>query len=285
VIYSRSELNKVVESNIENENLMTQLTRHLVLVKFDISLEERKQFIQYWITEKSYAKEDLISKAWIFGIVTDDRELLTDKQRKHIGTWFKKYSNKINALTALAWFPKHLETFGINELSNEIIDKILSKREKNGSWIGNVYRSVRIMYSMSNSNHFNVQKLHTSYSFIEKKLKTGTELNAKISAQILKLLFASDKIGQDVKNYVIESIIEKNKKSLTEEITKILSNDKVGEALELLLDRKNNDSEVVLLMRRLSFVKTSFNNGIIGFEDKNIEKQRIAASILQMIRE
>jgi len=267
-------LQEVNDYDVSDDNIVKVLKRHLVLVVFELNKKERLQFVKYWLSDGFYKNEDIVTVSWIFGMLADDMNLLDESQKNELKLKLKKLSKNIKSQTSLSWMPFHLEKFGYYDLASDIINELISNTESNGSWVGNVSRTTRILHAISKSKSSKNKDFSKSFNFIEKRLQKGIDLDAKLVTQIIKLYYITNKLGIDFRDLIIEKL-HSNTTDQISMVMSLLGKNKIDQALKFV--EVNNlipFTESTLIKSRISNINDTFNKGFISVEQKDIERQR-----------
>lgn len=213
-------LDDVEKESLDNLDITSQLIRHLVLIKYNMNLDERKGFIQYWLHDKNFKNEDIVATSAIFQTLFDDKELLTTEVIAYLKKWLLQQVKNIRSLVIRAWFPYYLELFEKDDDSKVVLREVLNQRNKNGSWRGNLDQTIRIGFALSNSKYFQEEKIGSTTDFILNRfLEKGVGINLTNSCRLSKYLFKIDKLQKDYFESILFQV--KSKRKLTSEIKDI----------------------------------------------------------------
>ncbi len=273
--------------DINDLNIVNQLTRQLILIKYDIEKEERKNFLNYWILEGNHKKEDLITISWIFGLGVEDKANLDEKWMKYFKDFFIKTSKTLKSITAKSWMPNYLEKLGFNDISEKIIASILASRENNGSWDGNFEKTIRVAYALSTSNYCKPIEMQKTLSYIENKLDRIPQLTFKNSSLILKLFFRFGRFEDDLKQYILNQIQFDSNLIMQKDLKQLLLEGDIKKAITEVKSHCNGspnlENELILIASRMNNIEEFNRLGIITYEDYNSQRNRIIFSLLEFI--
>jgi hypothetical protein len=248
---------------------------------------ERKEFINYWLEEGYYKKEDIVTIAWIIDICIMDYKLLSEKWKLYVHKWTKTYSLIIKSIVTKSWLPSNLEKFGELDLSKKVIDEILSEQSNNGSWNGDFDKTIRISYALLHYSLTPVSNIKKSIEFSNKFILKGYFPDAQFTSKLLKFYFKSGYIETDLSNHINEKINYKATSKI-EEIKKEIASGNILHAIDMLRIRggfRDNslDSAIILQSSKLADVDKEYTSGNIGYETYRIEKTKITNGLLGLL--
>ena len=199
-------LNKIANSSIEDLNLITVLIRQFVLLKYNICENERKQFIKYWLYDEFYKAQNFVTVSVIYWIAIEEIEFLLDNWKDKLPKKVENLEKNIKSIVIRAWLPYYLESFNKIELAKSVANEILSSRDRNGSWSGNIEKTLKVSYALSCSKSIKKETLQKSIEFLNSRIMLGINFNVKNCALILKLYYKLNLIGVDLIKYIQENI-------------------------------------------------------------------------------
>jgi hypothetical protein len=274
--------------NVSKLQLVELLIRQIVLIKYNLQEAERKEFINYWLEQKFYKQEDIVTIAWIIDICAMDNHLLNAPLREYIKHWMIKYCMRIHSLVVKSWFPHHLELFGELDLSKQVLEVVLAEQSKNGSWQGDFDKTLRIGYALSHSSKCPKHPLLKCVDFTHKVLVKGHGQNVELVAKLLKFYSRVKRIDNDLVDYLNE-VLNRNRNTTVEDIKRVIGRGEIETAIEMLSAYKklNGDSqnlgEVILQSSKLAEINKEYRLGKIEFATYNIEKTKITNGLLGLI--
>jgi hypothetical protein len=192
---------RVINSQIPFENqrkfIVDTLIRQIVLIRYDVSLEERKTFLDYWIEKKNYSGEEIITVTYILSIAIEQQVLLSPKSRLYVQEWFIKHPD-IESKRVKSWVPHYLVLSNYKSEAIKIAMKLLGERNKNGSWGGDLRGTTGIAYALAYSKVFDPSDFKPTIRYIRDKLSRGFSGQVSHEAAVLKLFYRLDVIPSDI---------------------------------------------------------------------------------------
>lgn len=206
-------LNEIANCSIDQLNLVTTLIRQFVLIKNNTNENERKQFINYWLHDEFYKEQDFVTASIIYWIAIEDFEFLSDDWKVKLPRKIENLEKSIKAIIIRAWLPYYLERFDKLELAKKVINEILLARDKNGSWSGNIEKTLKISFALSCSKFVDKDILRKTIEFLNSRIILGVNFNIKNCALILKVYYKLGLIEVDLLSYIQDNISNEQSKS------------------------------------------------------------------------
>lgn len=271
---------------INDEKVYLLLIGQIVFFKYGIALDHRKRFLKYWIEEENFKKSglDIITITWMIEVASENIMLLNAKWKNYIIKWQLKNANKVNSFVSKSWFPYYLEKYSEFDLAKKIYQEIVDEKFSNGSWSGDLSRTVRILYALSYSRYFDRLDFDDSANFIVNRIRKGIEMSVKLNSQILKLYKKLGLVTEYDNNYIVDCL-KKNDLVVVERIRKLIESDQIIDAIDLNrnLLRNNFCNEFILLKSSYIEIESLYMKGSLKTDLFLLEKRKIKNSVLSLI--
>lgn len=177
-------------------SIVETLIRQLVLFRFDLALEERIQFLDYWVEKRELRGEDIVTVAYILGVAIEQERLLSSTSREYVRNWFRRHL-RINARRVRAWLPRYLSLAGMQQEALDQATNLMKERDDNGSWGGDMRATASIAYALLYSRIVQPESLGLTRDYILRRLSRGFSGQVAHEATVLKLLSLLGEIPPD----------------------------------------------------------------------------------------
>lgn len=285
--YEESErcVDDLVKLNFYDFSLLNIIKRHLIMIRFNQNIEERKKFIQNWITNENYKNEDLFLQGTIIGMCTEDYNLLNESDLEKIKKLQKHRVKRTKSILSLCWLCKSLKLLGISEYDEYIFEKIMSSCELNGSWGNSLERTIKISTPLSSIDNFNKTELEKPYKYIIKRFEQGYETSLQFKFQFVKLANNLGKLNKELLAYIEKGINELSKTEFSNIREKLVNSefDSVFDELQIVCSRKGMSELFINLKTRWTKNEKNKKLGVEFNEDYQIEYNKIVQSIEYLI--
>lgn len=170
--------------NGQSTHIVQSLLRQVVLLKYDINVEERKFFFKYWIDDNNISGMQLLSVAYIIGLSLEQANLLSNGSIERVKHWFAQH--KIESNRMRAWLPRYLELSGMEDLANQTARSLMNERSKNGSWPGGFGLNAAMLYALACAEKMNKRILSPTIMYLANRLALGISNDTSTEANTLK---------------------------------------------------------------------------------------------------
>lgn len=177
-------------------HMVESFLRQLVLTKYDIAKKERKDFYTYWIDDKKLFGQNIVIVAYIMNLAAENIPLLSENAIEYASKWHLRHLD-IQAPKVRAWFPRSLVLFGHIQEAKNLTTKILSGKEKNGSFHGGHAVTAAIVYSLLCSAIVNNSDVYESIKYILARLENGFTGDIALETTTIKILKTANLLNNE----------------------------------------------------------------------------------------
>ena len=189
----------------QNNHIVQSFIRQVVLMRYEIAEKEKKDFFQYWISDRNLSGKPIVTVAYIIMLAVEQLDLIQENYREYVSNWFFKH-NKIESLKVRAWIPRIFNILGNGEKARKIADKLLSERNKNGSWVGGPDTTAVVLYALIHSSVVQYADIKESVAYITNRLAQGTTENTAIESATLRSIYKLNLLPNSLYDFLKEQI-------------------------------------------------------------------------------
>ncbi|MBK8258523.1 MAG: hypothetical protein IPK82_38420 [Polyangiaceae bacterium] len=190
-----------------HEHIVESVMRQVVLMRFNVGLEDRRRFFHYWITRRNLATETPFIKAYIVGLAVEQlhQSVVEDDALEYVRSWFLRHTN-LESDRMKAWVPRYLCLLGHPEEALKIASELLSQRKRNGSWGGSYDRTAAVLFALSRFPDVATLDLTESLSYLLRRLQRGLTGNIVLEATTLKAVYTLGLLPEPFHDLLSEAV-------------------------------------------------------------------------------
>ena len=181
------------EARDQSEDLLQAILRQLVYTRFEVCLESRKRFLDFWVNEKNFRGKDIIAVSFLIDLSIENVQLLQPKLQEYVADWYLSHA-ELKSDRGRAWAVCGLARVGHREVAVARASQLMQERDRNGSWGGDFQKTVACAYPLILSGLFASNEFERTASYIFDKLHRGYVYDLSVRASVLKLLYLLDQI-------------------------------------------------------------------------------------------
>jgi hypothetical protein len=173
----------------------------LVFARFAAASDLRHRFIDHWVEQRHLRGQSPLLASAIINIALLNMDLLSPESKRYVCDWHVRHS-KFKSDKIAAWAPYCLRLAGLPDKAREQASRVLSRREKDGSWGHEIKRTVGCAYALALSQSVEILELETTLSYIVLKFCQGIRGDLSVRTQTLRLLHQLQRISPDQLNWL-----------------------------------------------------------------------------------
>lgn len=205
----RRELHKIEHlidpPEFQRAHIVGSCLRQVVLTLYDLAREERQRWFAYWLDQGNVSHESIATVAYIVNLAAENQDLLSDYSRKYVANWHIRHGD-LSASKFRAWAPRALALCGHRELAQAAAQRILSVRERNGSWAGGYGTTAATTYALLRSGVVRADELDTTLGYLIRRLQRGPTGDVALETSTLKALKLAGVIPHELETALVRGI-------------------------------------------------------------------------------
>lgn len=145
---------------------VVEFLEQLIMMKYHVGDKRRRRFYDFWIEQKHYETQSLVTTAYLFGyLAMKENELSGPEMKKQAIEWLKEITF-LPSMSFTAWMVYYFDQHEETEEATKRFEELMSLRLENGSWNNFPLQTIQIAYPLSLTSFANHESLVKTNEFI-----------------------------------------------------------------------------------------------------------------------